>query len=381
MLFVLLFFPSRSASTLSPIFSFALVLRRTTVHDDFTTTFNKFVLLLLLRVVGCTDRARVVSMQEVPICMCVCVYLGVDRASRLLVIVIICATGCALMFPPHSSCAHAYDVHAPLSSPLESSSGTPVCPFRCSGGGGSGEGQIVYVYLLTSLTCWCSLVNVLRVKHLLFFPHPPTSPLSVSLAHDLLLLLPFSPPHYCCPYTPPPIVALSSSSSWCIILGLSSPRHRMRISPLRPRTRASILLSCVCCPRETCPGGKKNPVPLLRNTLVVCKFLSSTLMRDMYNMYTYVRVCTNSLLLYDCVSNVIRCYTNVFFLLTRNTHNNNNMFTDRYFRTERNSVVYLFRRKSPYILWCQSPFSFRQIGGYCRWSSRKRRLGDSTFKR
>lgn len=114
----------------------------------------------------------------VSVCACasVCVYMGVDRASRLLVIVIICATGCALMLPPHSSCAHA-----PLSLPPESRSGgggTPVCPFRCTGGG-SGEGQIVYVYLLTSLTCWCSLVNVLRVKHLLFFPHP-----SVSLAHD-----------------------------------------------------------------------------------------------------------------------------------------------------------------------------------------------------
>lgn len=60
-----------------------------------------------------------------------------------------------------------------------------VCPFRCTGGigyggggGGSGEGQIVY--LLTSLTCWCSLVNVLRVKHLLFF-HPSVSLMLSSL--------------------------------------------------------------------------------------------------------------------------------------------------------------------------------------------------------
>lgn len=58
-----------------------------------------------------------------------------------------------------------------------------VCPFRCTGGiscddDGSGEGQIVY--LLTSLTCWCSLVNVLRVKHLLFF-HPSVSLMLSSL--------------------------------------------------------------------------------------------------------------------------------------------------------------------------------------------------------
>jgi hypothetical protein len=220
--------------------------------------------------------------------MCVCTWESIAREPIARDCNNMCRRMCADVLTAHSSCVHAYDVHTPLSPPPESSTGTPVCPFRCSVGYGSGEGQIVYVYLLTSLTCWCSLVNVLRVKHLLFFSS--SAAFRLSCTRPLLLLpLPFSPLHRC-PYTPPPIIALSSSSSWCIILGLSSPRHRMRISPLRPRTRASILLSHVCCPRETCSGGEKNPVPLLRNTLPVRKFLSSTIMRDMYNIRT-LRAC------------------------------------------------------------------------------------------
>lgn len=79
-----------------------------------------------------------------------------------------------------------------------------VCPFRCTGGiscdgGGSGEGQIVY--LLTSLTCWCSLVNVLRVKHLLFFS-------SVRLSYALLSL--------------PLLYSLAVALSSCILLRLLS---------------------------------------------------------------------------------------------------------------------------------------------------------------
>jgi len=70
-----------------------------------------------------------------------------------------------MLLPPHSSCIrHSLSTHTyALASVVYTG---VVCLFRCIGGGGSGEGQIVY--LLTSLTCWCSLVNVLRVKHLLF---------------------------------------------------------------------------------------------------------------------------------------------------------------------------------------------------------------------
>jgi len=78
-----------------------------------------------------------------------------------------------------------------------------VCPFRCTGGicsdcGGSGEGQIVY--LLTSLTCWCSLVNVLRVKHLLFFIRPSLlcSPRSAAIIlarrRFVVVVVVYSPP-------------------------------------------------------------------------------------------------------------------------------------------------------------------------------------------
>lgn len=151
-------------------------------------------------------------------------YLGVDRASRLLVIVIICATGCApMLLLPHSSCTrrglstHSHThTHAALASGVYTG---VVCPFRCTGGiglgggGGSGEGQIVY--LLTSLTCWCSLVNVLRVKHLLFF-HPSVSLLLSSL---------------CRYYTPSPSLCrrVFSSVSWA-----SSPDENLSSPPPPP---------------------------------------------------------------------------------------------------------------------------------------------------
>lgn len=100
-----------------------------------------------------------------------------------------------------------------------------VCPFRCTGGiglggggGGGGEGQIVY--LLTSLTCWCSLVNVLRVKHLLFFIRPSLlcSPLSAAI---ILPRRRFVVVVVVVVYSPPSL----------------EHRHRMRISLHRRRRR------------------------------------------------------------------------------------------------------------------------------------------------
>lgn len=96
-----------------------------------------------------------------------------------------------------------------------------VCLFRCTGDGGSGEGQIVY--LLTSLTCWCSLVNVLRVKHLLFFIRPSLlcSPLSAA------------------------IILPRRRFVVVVVVYYSSPslkhRHRMRISLHRCSERQAVL--------------------------------------------------------------------------------------------------------------------------------------------
>jgi len=143
-----------------------------------------------------------------------------------------------------------------------------VCPFRCTGGigcGGSGSGEGQIVYLLTSLTCWCSLVNVLRVKHLLFFSSVRLlcSPLSAAIIlprRRFVVVVVYSPPSL-------------------------KHRHRMRISLHRCSERQAMVAEgedwrgrttyytraartlrgvqlqyyCLVWPVRDCPGGKRIP--------------------------------------------------------------------------------------------------------------------------